>query len=102
MAYKLTRYIINAGVKIVSAAVMLEVTLGSPNWRQEALLHHPAAGNVLVLVLFYCLYSHAAMLCGQQPRWSREWPTAMTLLCHFLVPFFYNLRIGNQKQLSGK
>ena len=49
MAYKLTRYIINAGVKIVSAAVMLEVTLGRSNWRQEALLHHPAAGNVLVL-----------------------------------------------------
>ena len=47
MAYKLTRYIINAGVKIVSAAVMLEVTLGRSNWRQEALLHHPAAGNVL-------------------------------------------------------
>ena len=47
MAYKLTRYIIiNAGV---SAAVMLEVTLGRSNWRQEALLHHPAAGNVLVL-----------------------------------------------------
>ena len=87
MAYKLTRYIINAGVKIVSAAVMLEVTLGRSNWRQEALLHHPAAGNVLGWSCFTASTVTPRCCVASSRGGLVSGPLPCQLLCHFLVLF---------------